>query len=203
MKLDITPANYVSHAMRTEAHWPESKTLAPMLWRLLHAALGITTELAELVTPHVNMHQAIDTSLNRAEEVGDVLWYCAIGYDTLADSETGLCFQDDFDAALCLPVGIRHLPMANVICGDFVDTLKRAIFYGKPIDQKKACAALRGVLTETILYARQMGTDPRQALTANIAKLYARYPHKFDGDLAVHRDLSAEEAALRSGLVTQ
>ena len=39
-----------------------------------------------------------------------------------------------------------------------------------------------------------------ELLTANIAKLKARYPEKFDGEAAVNRNIKQEAAAMRAEL---
>ena len=50
------------------------------------------------------------------------------------------------------------------------------------------------------LYTSTRGVDVSKAMEANIAKLRARYPDKFDSDLSVNRNLEAEAEAMQTAL---
>lgn len=50
------------------------------------------------------------------------------------------------------------------------------------------------------LYCFTRGIDFNKAMEANIAKLRARYPDKFDSDLSVNRDLDSEAEAMQEVL---
>lgn len=50
------------------------------------------------------------------------------------------------------------------------------------------------------LFTSARGVDVSKAMEANIAKLRARYPDKFDSDLSVNRDLEAEAEAMQTAL---
>jgi len=75
--------DYIEKAMRTNAgnDWPLSRILQDeSTIDLLHACLGIATEAGELIDPikkAVFYGKALD-KVNLMEEVGDILWYCAI-----------------------------------------------------------------------------------------------------------------------------
>lgn len=80
--------------------------------------------------------------------------------------------------------------------GEFVDQLKRHIFYGKPIDTVN----LIEELGDTSWYER-IGCDVLEVtlvemLERNVAKLKARFPDKFTAEKAVVRDLVAERVEL-------
>lgn len=69
-----------------EVIFPKQKSLD-----LLHASMGLVTEGAEfqdMVKKHVFYGKTLD-EVNLKEEIGDILWYCAIALEALgADFET-------------------------------------------------------------------------------------------------------------------
>ena len=75
--------DYIEKAMRTNASdgGPLSRILQDeSTIDLMHACLGIATEAGELIDPikkAVFYGKALD-KVNLMEEVGDILWYCAI-----------------------------------------------------------------------------------------------------------------------------
>lgn len=92
----MNPSEYIENAIVTESR--DFDTLRPRLTdrniRLLHAAIGATTEAGELLD---SLKKAIfyGTELdvvNFKEELGDLLWYIAIAYDELDGS-----FEDGMD----------------------------------------------------------------------------------------------------------
>ena len=77
----MIPHEYVHLSGRTEPHnlpvWTEDQQ------RMIHAALGLSTELGELIDPikrHVIYGKPLseDMIINMREELGDALWYVAI-----------------------------------------------------------------------------------------------------------------------------
>jgi NTP pyrophosphatase (non-canonical NTP hydrolase) len=84
----ITSENYVENVIRTEASDLEAITKRlsnPETIRLLHAAMGLVTEAAELadmLKKHIFYGKSIDI-INAQEEVGDAEWYCGIAIDVM------------------------------------------------------------------------------------------------------------------------
>jgi len=77
-----------------------------------------------------------------------------------------------------------------------LDNLKKHIFYGKPIDEVNLIEEQGdGHWYDAILYDA-LGADPEETLQKNIAKLMVRYPHKFESEQALTRDLEAERKTL-------
>lgn len=77
-----------------------------------------------------------------------------------------------------------------------LDNLKKHIFYGKPIDEVNLIEEQGdGHWYDAILYDA-LGADPEETLQKNIAKLMVRYPHKFESEQALTRDLGAERKTL-------
>lgn len=80
--------------------------------------------------------------------------------------------------------------------GELADTLKKHIFYGKPLDTVNAIEEVGDLLWYAALACEALGTTLEDAMERNIAKLKARYPEKFEAQRAIERDLTAERAAL-------
>lgn len=76
----MTPSEYVRLAVRTE-----STKNANMTERLEHSAIGCCTEtgeLMDLIKRQLFYNKALDKK-EAAKELGDILWYVAIGCDAL------------------------------------------------------------------------------------------------------------------------
>lgn len=83
--------NYIKDAIKTESvNFSEIRDRLPdQTLRMLHAAIGISTEAGELLDSlkkHIFYGKTIDT-VNLSEELGDLFWYMAImadamGYDS-------------------------------------------------------------------------------------------------------------------------
>lgn len=176
--------NYIELALRTES-LDKFKVDAP---RALHAALGLTTEFAELVT-------STDRT-NLKEEVGDLLWYCAILADELEITFNGAKVQADTGVI----EGHDHeLQSVFFAVGEINDVVKRACFYGLELDRRRLAKNL-GLLLLTIEYAiRHEKLTLEQCMEANIAKLKKRYPVRFTTEAAVNRDLEGEKEVLANG----
>lgn len=81
--------------------------------------------------------------------------------------------------------------------GEFLDVLKKHIFYGKPMDitnMKEECGDLFWYLA---ILADTMGEHNfTKIMQTNIAKLRQRYPEKFTETEAQNRDLEQERKIL-------
>ena len=174
-------SEYVKLAIRTESiphialitneaqtvEWNNTKTV-----RLLHAALGICTELAELKDG--------DTIVNLVEEIGDVYWYLAIADDVLSWQET-------------IPYSTVVEKSAMFYLGEIQDVIKRHIFYGKELDTVRISTAFKGIAWHLLDDLNKRGLRVEDSWEANIIKLEKRYPDKFfDSKFAIHRDTDRE-----------
>lgn len=173
---------YIEQALRTES-LDKFKVDSP---RLLHAVIGINTEFGELLLS--------TDETNVVEEVGDILWYIAILADELEASfdEIELLGQKEIDEKN-LDVDDLEVVFERVI--ETLDIMKRALFYGVPIDELKLIHAV-GV----VFVALRGIANLDQAMVANISKLSRRYPEKFTTEQAVNRDIVAENEVLKSHL---
>lgn len=94
-------------------------------------------------------------------------------------------------------VRLLHVAMGLVTeAGEFLDVLKKHVFYGKPIDRVN----LKEELGDSSWYER-IGCDELEVgylenILVNIQKLRARYPEKFTEEKAINRELGKEREIL-------
>lgn len=175
---------YVPLALRTES--PLIFGTNQKVSRLLHCAMGICTETAELV--------GHTSTLNLMEEMGDLAWYWAIGSDAIG-FKVPECFRPLASGSLTYSIIQDDLVMA---AGDLLDHLKKAAFYGKPIDEGAVTGKLCKILGSLIELCDDQGFELSDVLEANIRKLTKRYPDRFTAAAALNRDLGAEAKALEN-----
>lgn len=155
--------DYITLANRTAAG-----NLYPISPDLLHCAMGMATEAAEVNGAY--------SRGNLLEEIGDIMWYVALGCHhleiTLDEAEEGRN-SSDFGP--------------TEIAGEFMNQMKRQMFYGKPAER----SVLVGWLGEMIAVLKEMVTREEvlfeTVLADNITKLQKRYPDKFTEDRAINR----------------
>lgn len=82
--------------------------------------------------------------------------------------------------------------------GEFLDMLKKHIFYGKPMDFVNAKEEVGDQMWYAGLAIDVLKTTFNEVLTVNINKLKARYPEKFTEEAAINRDLTTERNILES-----
>lgn len=179
-------SDYCKLAARTESI-PAIPGLDPTIVRLLHASLGLCTEVEEYL-------EAISAQ-NEVEELGDAYWYLAVLDNTFTIPDLQqLPNCDDADAP-----GPYWVSMLQDIC-------KRIIFYGKPLDNEPNKNYPYGMLNA--LYRAYWGIirwiedesvfnanlpSPTQLMEANILKLEKRYPDlRFDSTNAIVRNEEIE-----------
>lgn len=83
--------------------------------------------------------------------------------------------------------------------GEFVDALKKHIFYGKELDVINLKEELGDSEWYTGVAIDVLNTTLNDVLTVNIAKLRKRYPEKFTAERAINRDLESEKEILEQG----
>jgi len=172
--------------LSTEFHCDEKK-----IELLLHATMGILTEVEELLDNHLG---EID-KINVLEEIGDVVWYLAI---------IGREYNMDFPTDLPLS---HEDPMKIVVsiikqtC-KLLDMLKKKLYYNKPINDEsfKQISTLVMVLTQS--YMNYYNIDIKGSFDINISKLKARYGEKFSSERAINRDLKVERKILEGNRFT-
>ncbi len=166
-------------------------------WRLLHASLGLCSELAE----YENAYDHV----NRAEEIGDLFWYLAVARDATL---TYLSLGNHLEPKELMEIGEHNPLLAPGLVKRFewrdgiselADLMKKRCFYGKrlvPDHLWRLVDAIEEHLCSRVAEReRDWGTEG-QIRARNIAKLRKRYPEKFSNDLALDRDLCAERKVL-------
>lgn len=80
--------------------------------------------------------------------------------------------------------------------GEFLDAIKKHIFYGKPFDRVNVIEENGDLLWYIGLALDDLSVTMNAVLTQNIEKLKLRYPNKFNGDDAINRNVEAERELL-------
>ena len=79
---------------------------------------------------------------------------------------------------------------------EFTDALKKALFYGKPLDVVNLKEELGDLLWYIAIAMDELNTDFETESTRVLAKLKQRYPDKFTSEAAANRDLVSERSIL-------
>jgi len=94
---------------------------------------------------------------------------------------------------------VRLLHAAMGMCteaGEFMDALKKHVFYGRPIDQVNLMEELGDLLWYIAIAASELGFPLDGIMERNINKLKRRYAEKFSEQEAFKRDLVGERQVL-------
>lgn len=173
--------NYIEMAMRTAVKLGRQGDF-------VHAALGLVSEVQELM-------DAWDDDLSVHEELGDILWFVALACDVIACDPFRLR-QEPHDAWLSESAAAEEIQAyANLIAS----RAKRWHAYGREpdeLEQGVEAGHLIRLIDLVEVIAKRRGMTLAEVQEANIRKLRARFPDKFDQERALDRDLAAERAAL-------
>ena len=94
-------------------------------------------------------------------------------------------------------VRLLHAAMGMATeAGEFLDQLKRHIFYGKPIDTTNIVEEIGDSTWYERIGLNAIDVELLEAIQLNVKKLKARFPDKFTEDAAVNRDLVNERGVL-------
>lgn len=80
--------------------------------------------------------------------------------------------------------------------GELNDALKKALFYGRPMDKVNLIEEAGDLLWYTAVLLNECDVSFEEVMERNIAKLRTRFPDKFDPERARNRDLDAERKVL-------
>jgi hypothetical protein len=185
----MTIEEYIKAAVRTESHPNKflNNLVSPGLFgdtetkfkcRLLHGAIGLCTEVGELAEYFLEGKP----EENLKEELGDLLWYCAIIWDAT-------------DTVPFIPDGETScIETLTSAIGNVQDVIKRSLFYGKDLDLDRLLDNVSRVYDYCLCTLDSFGLE--ETMEANIAKLKVRYPEKFTEECALNRNLEKEMEAL-------
>lgn len=194
MPVIINIDSYCDLAMRTN-RWnqdPVRERITNDTIHLLHAAMGLSTEVKELF-------EATD-SVNIMEECGDFLWYSAL-----------MCKVFGLELRDCINMADPQLPSGNplnwlnqpvvIACcaSEILDHVKKHIFYGRPIDRLEIAGRLALLLRSVERVLGDAGFTMDDAMARNIHKLRTRFPNCYTDESANNRDLQEERAVLEGG----
>lgn len=180
--------DYQREALRT-AKAEQDSTLG----NLVHASLGLATESGEFSAEvWATVAGAERTEAMRAhmvEELGDVLWYCALGCYAL-DTTMNAAF-----AAFSLRYGTFHTLTTVALAlstasGAFTTEVKRMARYGKEMTPEMAAHMVEeigNVIASIHRACRPLGTTLESIAAGNVAKLRKRFPEGFTNEAAEAR----------------
>lgn len=142
---------------------------------LLHVAVGIAGEVQELLSA--------STRENIAEELGDILFYCASFELVAIEMGQRILAHPGFDCSLehC---GISFRNHA----GEMLDTCKKFAIYNKPvIFTDSLLFNYRNIVNRVVNYCNILGFDFEAILATNVAKLKLRFPEGYSDQAAQAR----------------
>jgi len=155
--------------------------------RVLHATIGILTEVEELLDNHIGDSQDIT---NMLEEAGDITWYLAI---------LGREYQLDYPQIIVKEKNGDPMKLVLKIIKNtckLLDMMKKKIYYNKPVDEYTFKTITNLVMLDLSDYMNTYDIDIQKSFDVNIAKLKARYGEKFSSEKAINRDLETERNIL-------
>ncbi|MBT7610862.1 MAG: nucleoside triphosphate pyrophosphohydrolase family protein [Bacteriovoracaceae bacterium] len=96
--------------------------------------------------------------------------------------------------------GIKRLLHAGIglstESGEFLDALKKHIFYGKELDRVNLAEEIGDIFWYLAIASDELKIDFESVMNKNIKKLKARYGEKFTESKAENRDLDVERTIL-------
>jgi len=199
----MNPKTYIENVLVTEARdmKPLKKRFSDLAnIRLLHGAIGIISELAEIQEAADADH--VDRT-NLMEEAGDLFWYMGIMAHQLNVVDEVFINNDMMAIRTARPTDAKALLQQNINymvknAGYMVDTLKKTIMYDKPLDANLMKGYLRGMDYNINQALRIYGLTSQDARQSNINKLKERYSEKFSEAAALNRNLAKERQALET-----
>lgn len=169
--------DYQKEVLRTESPTLAVMHMAGTTHRLLHACLGINSEIAEII-------QDRDNKPNVVQEIGDAFWYIGIGCDSLdidmENLDTDYECDDAYDDLI-------------IQSGILTNQVKRMIYYGTERDDELILKVLGSIVACLRWLAVENNVTIETCLEKNVAKLRTRYPEGFTPEKAVYRSVRKEE----------
>lgn len=183
-------AEFVKSSERTMADGP-LKITGQIGINLLHSAIGVSTEVGEIVEAVKGKVPAEIDVVNLAEECADIMWYLAI---PIRD------YALDFGKLNSLAPYKTTVSQLVVDASNFLDMMKKVAFYGKPINIDLVDHHVCTIYQHMITMAHEYTFDLELAMSNNQDKLRARFPDKFSNENAINRDLTTERTELEKGM---
>jgi hypothetical protein len=189
--------DYISNAVRTESmnmdlirgSSDSSRLGNDNAIRLLHAALGLTTEVVELF-------EALEKEdgKNVKEEIGDMFWYLAIAFDSARNEFGDVIVMPGVDVSwIGMDLKTTKCALLSEV-GKFADVIKRTIFYDAYcLESTTLRKRLVKIYSLLVWLVGVTGSGKAELIMEdNITKLKKRYGARFTEEGALHRDVEAE-----------
>jgi hypothetical protein len=158
--------------------------------RILHASLGLATEIEELL---INYNGEMD-KINILEEMGDACWYVSIYYREYPNIKEPI--EIEIENSLN-PKDIIMDMLKSIL--RLQDIIKKKIFYNKTIDENAISTLVSEIDIDIRKYLKLNDIRIEDVWERNINKLRARYGEKFSSERAITRDLETEREILEGG----
>ena len=160
---------------------------------LAHMALGLSTELGELVNCIGTELKVRVDRVNLGEEIGDLYWYIA-NYCNLQD----IAPPDELTINSLPNYKAMELLISSI--ADLNDLVKKFVAYNRPIEKSVELEAIYDIYSSLNLLEEVYKLNGAELRAANIEKLRVRYPHKFTEEAAINRDIDKERQTLENKL---
>lgn len=135
-------------------------TMNPAGQSLMHAAIGISGEIAELYS--------CNNRLNLLEELGDLVFYIEAARQTANPYISVYAYQQYTLASV--------LPIMTQLAGDLLDVAKKQWVYSKAVESEKVHVLLDQLLDGTLFLGGLSNYTILDIKAANQEKLATRYP---------------------------
>lgn len=198
----MNPKEYIKNVLVTEARdfVPLQERFSRIRnIRLLHGAIGLASELAEISEMAAGDREEID-AVNLKEESGDLFWYMGIMIDELQlDPQEILGHASVLDRKnyeYKRSLLLEEIGNMTVSIGISIDLLKKSLMYGKELNVEALAKQLKNVAAAVEFCLNSYGFTGDQARERNIEKLRARYGDKFTEAAALERNLTVERDIL-------
>lgn len=187
-------ATFMDGVLRTASHdwhtsWQSIGSEDQM--QLLHAVLGISSEIGEL-------RGAEKDPVNFVEELGDILWFCALAYHALRLEFIPLSKPTRRHVMVAWSFESREATMRAMTftVGDLCSHVKAYIYYGRALDREAFLISLASIVIRVNVLCEKQDTCVQEVMEINQKKLRARFPDKFTAECANTRDLEVERKVL-------
>jgi NTP pyrophosphatase (non-canonical NTP hydrolase) len=169
--------------------------------KILHAVIGSLTEIEEILQNYnleFNLITDLDKQGSIAEETADIFWYLSILFRELQIDDYNTQLANEFEELTESYQPFILLMTYLKVNLKFLDSLKKKIYYNKPIDKENIVKYTKDMYSLLVHYCVMHGADFESILDKNIAKLKSRYGDKFSSEKAIDRDLEAERKILEN-----
>lgn len=167
---------------------------------ILHAVMGICTELEELMDNYVEINTTLEaTNWNKLEEIGDIFWYLAIIHREYPDIKQSLFKDEDNfpniqkEGSMSSDKLVLSMTKSSL---KMLDMLKKKLFYNREINITVFENLVLLLESDLLDLCKIEDIYPEDICQVNIDKLKARYGEKFSSSAANNRNLDIEKDIL-------